>query len=103
MEFDVKDGTGNPIYKITSPCLQMGFLCWQFGFLEACAKRKYEIRPHDGGEVVGEIENIYHGIVNELYTRADKYGIRFPDGANVDTKLILIQTAIFLDYLQYMA
>jgi len=65
-------------------------LCWQCGFLEACAKRKYEIRPHDGGEHVGEIENIYNGVVNELCNRADKFGIKFPEGAGIDHKLLLI-------------
>jgi len=81
----------------------MGFLCWQFGCLEGCSRRKYEIKPLDGGETVGEIENIYNGIVNELCTRADKFGIRFPNGIDVNTKLLLIETAVFLDYLQYFA
>jgi len=83
--------------------LQLGFLCWQCGFLEGCSKRKYDIKPYEGTDTVGEIENIYNGIVNELYTRADKYGIRFPNGCDLNTKLLLIQTTIFLDYLQYLA
>lgn len=35
--------------------------------------------------------------------RADMYGIRFPDNATNEAKMMLIYATIFLDYLQYWA
>lgn len=35
--------------------------------------------------------------------RSDMYGIRFPDNATNEAKMMLIYATIFLDYLQYLA
>jgi len=67
-----------------------------------CSKRGYFIRSPDN-KLVGEIYNLYNGICYETFTKADKYGIRFPEGCTKEHKLILIQATVFLDYLQYAA
>jgi len=88
----------------------LGYICWCCGWLDVCtkrivlreesrlkdeekaaicSKRGYEIKNH-AGEKVGEIWNIYNGACYELFTRADKYGIHFPEGCSMDHKLILL-------------
>ncbi|EAR92631.2 scramblase (macronuclear) [Tetrahymena thermophila SB210] len=101
-EFDIKDAQGNIIYNITANCLQLGFICPVLGILEPCKTREYEIRNADK-VVVGKIVNIYNGILEECCTRADQFGIQFPDDCTVEQKLLIIETAVFLDYLQYWA
>jgi len=111
MEFDVKDGEGNIIYKISAPCYQLGFLCWCCGWLDCytkrivlreesrianedkaavCSKRAYYIKTPEDGKVVGEIYNFYNGVCYEVFSRADKYGIHFPQGCSKDHKMLLI-------------
>lgn len=58
--------------------LLLGFLC------PICpVNRSYEIKNMDK-ETVGKIVNIWNGCGKELCSRADKFGINFPKGANTD-------------------
>lgn len=99
-ELDIKDKSGNLQYTLTAPCLQTGFLCFCLGFLDFARIREYKILDAEKKQV-GKICNIYNDCLNEICNRADNFGVQFPDNCDEDTKINLIQTAIFLDFLQY--
>jgi len=47
------------------------------------------------------IKNLYNGAFKELCTRQDKFGISFDAVSAPKDKVLLINAAIWLDYLQY--
>ena len=50
---------------------------------------------------VGRVNNIYNGCCNELFSRADKFGVEFPVKADQDQKILLTYAVMYLDYLRY--
>jgi hypothetical protein len=52
---------------------------------------------------VGSITNIYHDLLLECCTRADKFAVKFPGDADEKKKLLLLKAAIFLDFIHYAA
>ncbi|EGR31632.1 scramblase family protein, putative, partial [Ichthyophthirius multifiliis] len=99
-ELDVTDSVGNVAYRISSKCLQCGYLLPVCFCFQSCARRHYPIK-NTNGQVVGEITNICNGVCLELCTKADKFAVRFPAECTTEQKLIILQTAMFIDYLQY--
>lgn len=108
IELDIKDSSGKLIYQITAPATQLGFIsinccgpCMQP--VEQCQRREYFIYEGEikDGKHVGSIFNIYNEFVNECFNKADLFAIKFPEHATVDQKLLLLQTVIFIDFLQY--
>lgn len=47
---------------------------------------------------MGKICHLFGGFRREWCTKADTYGINFPEFATIEEKIILIMAAIFIDY-----
>lgn len=101
-EIDIKDASGNVIYMVTGPCCQAGVLCMCVGCLGPCKKIEYKILDANK-EHVGSIYRIYNDLLLAIYTKADKFGIKFPADSDVEKKLLIVHAAMFLDYLQFGA
>lgn len=97
---DIKDKAGNIQFTLTSPSLQLGYLCYCLGCLKFARVREYHI-VNTNKYQVGKIINIYNDCPTSYFSRAGSYGIHFPKPCDLETKVNLIQTTIFLDYLQY--
>lgn len=50
---------------------------------------------------VGKVSNIYNGCCSECFSRADKFGIEFPNKIDQDQKILLTYAVMYLDYLRY--
>ncbi|CAD8181902.1 unnamed protein product [Paramecium pentaurelia] len=95
------------IYEITANLKQKGLLC--FLPFQSCKSIKYSIidkRPAEEQLINenytnGQIEHLFFGWSNEFCSKADQYGIKFPDSASEKDKALLIMCCIFIDYLWF--
>jgi len=99
-EMNVWDKSGNLTYMIQGTCYQKGFCCMYCRI--GCPHIDYEITDPTK-KVVGRIKNIYNGCFKDWCTRADKFGVEFPDNIDLERKTLLLHAAIWLDYLHYAA
>ncbi|KAL9656663.1 hypothetical protein ABK040_002934 [Willaertia magna] len=83
-EMDVFDENGNKIFDIISPFCS----CWTF-YIEK------------NGERVGSIQKKFSGIVKELFTDADNFGVEFPVNATPMEKAILFGATFLIDFLYF--
>ena len=67
---------------------------------EKCSDIIYEIKDKNDN-IVGELRHIYHGFVNECFTKADRYGIEYPKDSTIDEKALITVSAILIDYLLF--
>lgn len=63
-----------------------------------CPNIEYEIK-NTNKEVVGKIVNTYNDCVKEVCSRADRFGIEFPNNAEPHKKLLITLAAVWIDYL----
>lgn len=102
MELDIKGPTGSLMYFISGNCCQKSVWCvgpcQEFG----CKVINYEIRD-TSKQVVGMIRNLWNECDKECCSKADKFGVEFPKNISNDRKILIMQAAIWLDYLQYYA
>lgn len=66
-----------------------------------CQDIKYEIFDTENNQLEGEIRHLYYGIFNEVCTKADQYGIAYPETFSVEEKVLLTMAALFIDYLWF--
>ena len=58
-------------------------------------------KPDHKDKPLGLIKNFCRDCPEEFFTKADRFGIDFPEEATAKQKLLLINAAIWLNYLQY--
>jgi hypothetical protein len=79
--FDVQDAAGNVIYELFGPLLHP----WTF-----------HIR-RDAQEL-GRITKNWSGMLTEMFTRADKFGIVYPETADAAQRAILLGAVFLIDF-----
>lgn len=93
---DIYDKNNNFKYEISTTCCQEAFCC---GGL--CAKIndvKFKIYSADSENVVGEVIKKACGGFGELVTKADTFLVKFPKMATPEDKILLIVSALLIDY-----
>lgn len=97
-ELEVYDRNDQKIYTIEGKLNQPGLCC-----LLPCPmfnEFSFVIR-NDSGREVGSIKHLHYGVYNEFCSRADQYGIEFPEDAKENEKYLLVVAAIFIDYMWF--
>ena len=94
IETDVYDANGSFRYQIYGDCCQLG-LCCGSSAIQKLSRIYFQIRQN--GVVVGSIRKLSSNI-GEFFTKADSYQVVFPSAATPSDKLLLIITALMLDY-----
>ena len=98
IELDVYDKSNQIIYKIDGSIDQGGLCC----LLPCQGFNEFKFRIKDiTGEEVGFIKHMHFGLYNEFCSRADQYGIKFPDDAEEVEKYLLTIVGVFIDYLLF--
>jgi len=87
--FNITDGDGTPVLRITGP-LWTSSCC--------CGSVNFKIKDMSGKKL-GKISKQWGGIMKEAFTDADTYAISFPADLDVKIKGVLIAAAILIDFM----
>ncbi|EPY87145.1 hypothetical protein CB1_000266004 [Camelus ferus] len=79
-KFTVQNERREDVLKITGPCI----VC------SCCADVDFEIKSLDDKYVVGKISKQWTGLVRELFTDVDNFGIQFPLDLDVKMKAVML-------------
>ncbi|EFX80807.1 hypothetical protein DAPPUDRAFT_211709 [Daphnia pulex] len=90
--FKVKDVSGNVVLKIEGPF----FPCSCCG-----TDVNFEIFSSDGEQKVGKISKQWAGILREMVTDADVFGINFPMDLDVKMKAVLLSACFLIDFMYF--
>lgn len=101
MELRILDRDDNLVYMIQQTCCQKPVMCMPFQ-CAGCETIEYVIKDTSKKQV-GKIVNLHAGVFQECCSKADNFGIEFPDNAEPHKKLLLIMATLWIDYLQYLA
>uniref|UniRef100_A0A6M2DSW2 Phospholipid scramblase n=1 Tax=Xenopsylla cheopis TaxID=163159 RepID=A0A6M2DSW2_XENCH len=83
----VKDGGGNPIFRIEGPICRFG-----------CGMSvDFKIFTLDGANEIGIISKQWGGLVREFFTDADYFGVSFPIDLDVKMKAVLLGAVFLVD------
>ena len=84
-EMNVFDENNQLMYQIISPFCEF----WTF-YIETPT-----------GERVGEVKKKWSGLLKELYTDADNFGVQFPTSATANQKAVLLAATFLIDFLYF--
>merc|ERR1711970_421989 len=87
----VKDNLGNKRFRVVSSCIQ----CSCGGDVE------WMVINISSGEEIGTINKQFSGCFTECCTDADNYSVSFPMDLDVQSKAMLMATALAIDFLFY--
>lgn len=90
-KFTIKDATGKSVLKIHGPWLPCAFRCQGITF---------ELRSLNGSRI-GAISKEFGGIVREMFTDADTFGITFPIDLSPDIKAVCLGALFLIDFMYF--
>lgn len=96
--FQIYNENNEKKYKVVGTCCQIGLMCKAC----PCYETKFFIYNKDDEEVpekaVGSIVKKERDCIKSMVTDADQFDIFFPQGATVYDKLMIMGTALMIDY-----
>lgn len=75
--------------RISGPCVACS----------CCADVHFEVKSLDDKYVVGKISKHWTGLVRELFTDADNFGIQFPLDLDVKMKAVMLGACFLIDFM----
>lgn len=85
-----------PLYEVRGPYLTWSFLCRDVDF------NVYETRQTNGGNPqIGVISKKWGGIVRELLTDWDTFGVSFPENLDVNHKALFLAACFLIDKMHF--
>ncbi|XP_057595093.1 phospholipid scramblase 2 isoform X1 [Hippopotamus amphibius kiboko] len=88
-KFTVQNERREDVLRITGPCV----VC------RCCADIDFEIKSLDDKYVVGKISKQWSGLVRELFTDVDNFGIQFPLDLDVKMKAVMLGACFLIDFM----
>lgn len=88
-KFQIQDENRNPILMIEGPGIVS----------ECCSDIDFKVMSLDGATEVGKVTKQWTGIVNEMFTDADTFGITFPMDLSVKAKATMLGAVMLLDFM----
>jgi len=82
--FTVRDAAGNKLYELFGPILHP----WTF-------------RIHQSGQEVGRITKKWSGLMKEVFTKADNFGIALPPQADPTARAVLLGAVFLIDFMYF--
>ncbi|XP_061620574.1 phospholipid scramblase 2-like isoform X1 [Phyllopteryx taeniolatus] len=87
--FSIQGPNKETLMKLEGPC----FAC------NCCGDVNFELRGKDGGEPIGRISKQWSGLLKEVFTDTDNFGIQFPLDMDVKMKAVLLGTCFLIDFM----
>lgn len=88
-KFSVRDAQENVILRIEGPICTFSL----------CGDVDFEVISDSTGENVGKISKHWTGLLREVFTDADNFGISFPLDLHVHVKATLMAAAFLIDFM----
>mmetsp|Transcript_49810 Transcript_49810/g.57164 ORF Transcript_49810/g.57164 Transcript_49810/m.57164 type:complete len:328 (+) Transcript_49810:83-1066(+) len=93
--FDVRDNTGDILYKIVGNCCQCGL------FMQCpCApynKVIFDIKDRSD-QIVGSIQKLWSGCLRECCSQSDNFACIFPPKATPQERALILSATLFIDF-----
>ncbi|XP_075214938.1 phospholipid scramblase 1 isoform X4 [Lycorma delicatula] len=86
-QFSIKNAAGDSILRIEGP----------FCTFSMCGDVEFKILSKDSSQVVGKISKQWAGLLREMFTDADYFGITFPMDLDVRMKAVMIGACFLID------
>ncbi|XP_075124961.1 phospholipid scramblase 2-like [Leptodactylus fuscus] len=90
-KFTIQNERHDNVLKIIGPCLTCS----------CCADVKFVIKSLDEIYEVGRITKQWSGLVNEMCTDADIFGVQFPMNLDVKMKAVMLGACFLIDFMFY--
>jgi len=88
--FYIQNAEKENILRIQGPCLPK----W-----ELCGDRVFQVYTADGETPCGQVTKQWSGLVKELFTDADTFGVSFPVDLDVSVKATIMASAFLIDFM----
>ncbi|XP_013418544.1 phospholipid scramblase 1 isoform X1 [Lingula anatina] len=88
-KFYIQNEHGDDILRIDGPC----FTC------NICGDVQFQVLSKDGSAQVGQISKQWSGIVKEMFTDADNFGVSFPMDLDVKMKAVMLGAVFLIDFM----
>uniref|UniRef100_A0A3Q1FSU3 Phospholipid scramblase n=1 Tax=Acanthochromis polyacanthus TaxID=80966 RepID=A0A3Q1FSU3_9TELE len=87
--FSIQGPNKETLMKLEGPC----FAC------NCCGDVNFELKGKDGDHVIGRISKQWSGLLKEVFTDTDNFGIQFPLDLDVKMKAVLMGACFLIDFM----
>ncbi|KAJ1080074.1 hypothetical protein NDU88_000295 [Pleurodeles waltl] len=88
-KFSIQNASKETVLKIVGPCLACN----------CCSDVNFEVKTTDESRSVGRISKQWTGLIKEVFTDADNFGIQFPVDLDVKIKAVLLGACFLIDFI----
>ncbi|XP_018589382.1 phospholipid scramblase 2-like isoform X1 [Scleropages formosus] len=88
-KFSIQGPSRETLLKLEGPC----FAC------NCCGDVSFELKGKDGGKPIGRISKQWSGLLKEVFTDTDNFGIQFPLDMDVKVKAVLMGACFLIDFM----
>ncbi|XP_070849152.1 phospholipid scramblase 2-like [Chaetodon trifascialis] len=87
--FSIQGANKETVMKLEGPC----FAC------NCCGDVNFELKSKDGKKPIGRISKQWSGLLKEVFTDTDNFGIQFPLDMDVKMKAVLMGACFLIDFM----
>ncbi|XP_037335021.1 phospholipid scramblase 2-like [Pungitius pungitius] len=88
-KFSIQGPNKETLLKLDGPC----FAC------NCCGDVNFELKSKDGDKPIGRISKQWSGLLKEVFTDTDNFGIQFPLDLDVKIKAVLMGACFLIDFM----
>ncbi|XP_028284985.1 phospholipid scramblase 2-like isoform X1 [Parambassis ranga] len=88
-KFSIQGPNKETVMKLEGPC----FAC------NCCGDVNFELKGLDGDKPIGRISKQWSGLLKEVFTDTDNFGIQFPLDLDVKMKAVLMGACFLIDFM----
>ncbi|CAL1590939.1 unnamed protein product [Knipowitschia caucasica] len=88
-KFSIQDSNQDTVLRLEGPC----FAC------NCCGDVNFELKGKDGDHSIGRISKQWSGLLKEVFTDTDNFGIQFPLDLDVKMKAVLLGACFLIDFM----
>ncbi|XP_031440989.1 phospholipid scramblase 2 [Clupea harengus] len=88
-KFSILGPNRETVMKLEGPCLACN----------CCGDVNFELKGKDGGKSIGRISKQWSGLLKEVFTDTDNFGIQFPLDMDVKMKAVLMGACFLIDFM----
>ncbi|XP_042367978.1 phospholipid scramblase 2-like isoform X1 [Plectropomus leopardus] len=88
-KFSIQGANKETLMKLEGPC----FAC------NCCGDVNFELKSKDGDKPIGRISKQWSGLLKEVFTDTDNFGIQFPLDMDVKMKAVLMGACFLIDFM----
>ncbi|XP_029436319.1 phospholipid scramblase 1-like isoform X2 [Rhinatrema bivittatum] len=88
-KFSIQNASKETVLMLVGPCLSCN----------CCGDVNFEVKSVDESRSVGRISKQWSGLLKEVFTDADNFGIQFPMDLDVKIKAVLLGATFLIDFM----